>query len=355
MKHILVLLTIVLLITGCGFSNPITGTHREPPMDKELIDLAYTPNDEFFYLKHEMDTMSVSTAWDIMFHPSVVLDEDIIVAVIDTGVDRDHPDLNVLAGMDFVDGGDGYGGQVPGDGIDNDGDGISDETVGHGTMMAGMIAACMDNFIGSCGVAPNISILPINAFNTNGDYGATFNSVINSVLYATSYDGVKVINMSFATIYDSSELRAVLRDAYNAGIILVAAAGNDHCDTPVYPAAYPEVIGVAALNQSFKKASFSNYGHWVDLAAPGCNIHSTHYNNIYSFSSGTSNACALASGSFAALVMVNPNLPPSVYRAIMDYTLTPVYDEDDENFYDIGGCINLYDAVMMLNGGPPLI
>lgn len=263
--------------------------------------LAYTaviPTDPFYSEKFEFPKIDAEPAWDIETGSS-----DVWVAVVDTGVDRDHPDLegNVVPGADFISGGDGYGGETPGDGIDNNEDGIIDQNVGHGTHVAGIIAAEANNGTGACGIAWNATILPLRIFPANGDTGASFSAIIDAVNYAANVGNVKVISMSIGTTYESSLLQSTINGAWARGKVLVAAAANANTNEPYYPAAHNNVISVAALNKNGQKASFSNYGSWIDISAYGTGIYSTYFNDSSAYLSGTSMACPLVSGVVALL------------------------------------------------------
>jgi len=183
---------------------------------------------------------------------------DIVVAVIDTGVDGSHEDLaaNLVPGYDFV----------------ND-DGDPDDDNGHGTHVAGIIAAAADNGKGIAGTAPNVKIMPLKAADAGGSF--TTASIVSAIQYAAD-NGARVVNMSFGSSnFDTLEYEAI-RD--NPGILFVAAAGNEGNNNdvnPVYPACYdlPNIISVAALAPDGGLAGFSNYGEdSVHLAAPGGDI-----------------------------------------------------------------------------------
>jgi len=263
-----------------------------------LAFIAVVPTDPDYGYKHEFPKIDAPQAWDIATGSA-----DVWVAVVDTGADRDHPDLaaNILPGADFITGGDGLGGETPGDGIDNNQDGMVDQNVGHGSHVSGIIASVANNGVGACGIAYNTKILPLRIFPSNGDTGATFSSIIEAIEYATNVENVKVISMSIGSTYESSLLQSAINSAWSAGKVVVAAACNSNTDLPYYPAAHNNVISVAALNKDGGKASFSNYGAWVDISAYGTGIYSTYFNDGYAYMSGTSMACPLVSGCIALL------------------------------------------------------
>ena len=176
------------------------------------------------------------------------------VAVMDTGISMYHPDRgNVVGSISFV----------------------TDETVedfhGHGTHTSGTIAA-LDNDIGVVGVAPQADLLIAKVLDNNGDGNTSW--LISGIEWAVN-NNAKVISMSLGGYDYSSALETACDNALAAGTLLVAAAGNDNISTPLYPAALSSVISVAAVDESKNKASFSNFGPTIDLAAPGVNVYST--------------------------------------------------------------------------------
>ena len=187
------------------------------------------------------------------------------MAVIDSGVDYTHPDLaaNYAGGDDFVFG---------------DGDPMDDH--GHGTHVAGTIAAAMNNLTGTpaaaegvVGVAPNARIL---AYKVCRSDGTCDDFAIQQAIARAVADGANVINMSLGDTEYSQSLNDAVQDAWNAGLVIVAGAGNDGTTAPFYPAALDNVISVAAFDEDHRRPSFSNYGSWVDISAPGNVIMSTY-------------------------------------------------------------------------------
>jgi len=303
-----------------------------------IVDLALVPDDPDYEKKHEFPKIDAPSAWDM-----ATGSRDVLVAVVDTGVDRDHPDLaeNVVPGADFILGGDGLGGETPGDGVDNNQDGVIDQNVGHGTHVAGIIASQAFNGRGACGIAFNVRILPLRIFPTNGDTGATFSSIIEAVNYAAAEESVRIISMSIGTTYYSSLLQAAIDDAWTAGKVLVAAAANADSSSKYYPGAHNHVIAVAALNKSGVKASFSNYGDWVDISAYGTGIYSTYFNDTYAYMSGTSMACPLVSGCVALLFSYQPDLTNDLAVSIITSFTRDVYTDNPDYVGQLGsGIVN---------------
>ncbi len=235
-------------------------------------------DDPFIGNQWHHQNIATEKAWDITKGAGVV------VAIVDTGIDTDHPDLvNNIKGM---------GNSIDGTGTVEDGN-------GHGTHVAGIVAAGMNNGIGGVGVAPESSILAIKAIDDNGT--GTTASVVRGIYLALARDA-KIINLSVSSyVYDELNKLAV-ETAVNAGCIVVAAAGNASTEQKVYPAAYEEVIAVGATDRNDDMSYFSNYGDWVEIAAPGSSIYSTIPDGKYGYKSGTSMSAPMVSGTIALIL-----------------------------------------------------
>ena len=210
----------------------------------------------------------------------------VTVAVIDTGVKSSHVDLsgNVLSGTDYV---------APGTSA-------NDEN-GHGTHVAGIIAALYNNSRGIAGMAPRAKVLPVRVLDRNGS--GTSANVAKGIIYAADR-GAKVINLSLGSTQSSSAMQTAVAYAISKKVLVVAAAGNRGCGllgAPTeYPAAYPGVVGVAAVTQSLQRASFSSCGTWVDVAAPGQSIISTMIRSSVGLGcSSTADYCTISGTSFS--------------------------------------------------------
>jgi len=213
------------------------------------------------------------------------------VAVVDSGIDVDHPDLHVLGGKRFYD---------QGSEDDNYGD-----AHGHGTHVAGIIAA-LDNEVGVIGVAPDVDLYSVRVLASNGS--GYWSDVIKGIEWSIT-NGMDVINMSLGGSSSSTALENACNAAEAAGIVVIAAAGNSgnrwaYGDNVLYPAKYNSVIAVAATDSSDLRASFSSTGSTVELAAPGVNIRSTCNGGSYCTMSGTSMASPHVAG-LAALIIAS--------------------------------------------------
>lgn len=281
-----------------------------------------TPND-VLYGRYQWNLPLIETekGWEIGKGSS-----DVIVAVIDTGVDLNHPDLQgrLVSGYNFV----------------NNGAQPQDD-VGHGTHVAGVIAAQTNNSLGVAGITWNNKIMPIKVLDSSGK-GNTY-SVAQGVIWATDH-GAKVINMSLGNYANAQFLHDAIRYAYDHDVVLVAASGNDNTIKPGFPAAYPEVLAVAAADSRKNKASFSNYGDYIDVTAPGVNIASTYPHNQYSALSGTSMASPHAAALAALVRSVNPSLKNSEVMQVIRDTSIDIGARGQDQYFGYG----LIDVVQAL-------
>ena len=223
--------------------------------------------------------------------------EGITVAVLDTGGPH-HPDLNdnLLTALNAT--------GMP----------TADDHQGHGTHVAGIVAA-LHNGMGVIGVAPKAKILPIKVLNDNGQSG--YNEIERGIRMAIAAK-VDIISMSLgAPFAPPQSIHDAIIDATNAGIIILAAAGND-AGAVNYPARFPEVIAVAAIDQNGNLAQFSSRGDQVAVGAPGVAIYSTYLNQKYALLSGTSQACPLMAG-VCALILSYSRANPTTMRQIHNY------------------------------------
>lgn len=212
----------------------------------------------------------------------------VIVAVLDTGVQLDHPQLvSHLVG--------GYNAIKPSAPPTEIADGSTNQALGHGTMVAGVIAQ----------VAPEAKILPVRVLNADGS-GSVFN-VVRGLRWAVSH-GAQVVNLSLGTTTPSRALEAAVQEARRAGVVVVSSAGNAGVDRKDYPAAFSDVLAVAATDARDQKAAFSNYGSHISLSAPGASITSTYVGGGFATWSGTSFAAPFVAGAAALVRAANPSL-----------------------------------------------
>lgn len=211
----------------------------------------------------------------------------VTVAVLDTGVKSSHADLSgrVLSGTDYV----------------SPGTSANDEN-GHGTHIAGIIAAVQNNSRGIAGMAPSAKILPVRVLDRNGS--GTSANVAKGIIYAADR-GAKVINLSLGSNQSSTAMQSAVAYAISKNVLVVAAGGNSGCGLlgapKEYPASYSGVVGVGAVTQSISRASYSSCGSWVDVVAPGDRIISTMIRSSVGLGcSSSADYCTLSGTSFSA-------------------------------------------------------
>jgi thermitase len=238
----------------------------------------FSPNDPDLTLQWGLSKIGATYAWN-----KTVGTSSLLLSVVDTGIDYNHPDLAanyVPLGYDWV---------------NDDTDPMDDNN--HGTHCAGIIAAALNNSIGIAGLA-QIRIMAEKGLDTLGDGYET--DLANAIVHSVDH-GAKIISMSWGDYEDSSLIHNAISYAYSHQVLLVAAAGNEATNSKLYPAAYDEVVAVTATDRYDNPASFTNYGNWVELAAPGVSVYSTFPAADYGYLSGTSMATPHVAG-VAALV-----------------------------------------------------
>jgi len=272
-------------------------------------------------------------AWDI--HTG---SPKVIVAVVDSGVDYKHRDLqdNIWVNqrelngvVDIDDDNNGYTDDIFGyDFINNDSDPIDD--LGHGTHCSGIIAARGNNALDIAGVCWNAKIMSLKFLNAEGE---GYVSDAATAFYYAVENGADIISNSWGGDDYSETLKEAIDYAHSQGVVMVAAAGNSYSDSPHYPAYYEYMIAVAATNSNDEKPAFSNYGDWVNIAAPGVDILSlradgtsrgTPYDDYTTIATGTSMACPHVAGACALLLSLNPTLTSDDVNDILMETGDPI-------------------------------
>jgi type VII secretion-associated serine protease mycosin len=244
------------------------------------------PNDPVIEQQWGLRNVQAFDAWDI------TTGKPIVVAVVDTGVDGGHPDL--------------AGKTVPGfNAFANNGNANDDN--GHGTAVAGLIAANTDNGIGIAGLCWGCRIMPIKSLNRNG--GGSDATVASGIRWAVD-NGARVINLSLGGSGESQTLREAVDYALARGIVVIAASGNERQEgnAPNYPAAYPDVLAVGATGNSDVITGFSNTGDYVDISAPGVGLWSTLPGGGYGPPNGTSFSSPHVAGAAGLVLSVRPDL-----------------------------------------------
>ncbi len=293
--------------------------------------VAAVPDDPNFGQQWGLTKVQAPQAWDITHGSSSVQ-----IAVLDTGIDQDHPDLaaKIVASANFT--------TSP----------TLNDAQAHGSHVAGIAAAITNNATGVAGLGYDSTLMIAKVIRDNGSSLTSW--VAQGITWAVdgpdgnpaTDDGAEVINMSLVFSSPSSVLEDAVNYAWDHGVVLVAAAGNEGNTIPQYPAAYSNVIAVAATTADDTLASFSSYGNWVDVAAPGDNIYSTVPNDNYGYKDGTSMAsphvAGLAALLFTGVTDVNGNgFRNDEVRNLIESTA------DDIGVSGIGhGRINAYKAVV---------
>lgn len=281
--------------------------------------LGMHPNQEWHY-----NMINAPQAWNINGGSSSVK-----VAVLDTGIDHNHPSLSNFVNTSL--------------GRNYSSSGSSSDTMdrqGHGTHVSGTVAS----YGNVSGVMTNATLVPVKVLNDSGS-GSTY-GIIDGILYAASI-GADVINMSLGGGGYVQAFADANQTAVNSGTIVVAAAGNDGTNSISYPAAYSSVIAVGSVTSSGTRSSFSNYGSGLDVMAPGSSIYSTWLSGGYNTISGTSMASPHAAGVAGLIRSVDPNISVADATAIMkntaQYAGSPTYYGN--------GIVDAYAAVVAAGGG----
>lgn len=237
--------------------------------------------------------MAAASAWDITTGSSSVL-----VVVLDEGIQQNHPDLNQVPGRDFT--GANIAGGGPASALDT-----------HGTMVAGCIAGKWGNGLGSVGVAPNVRVasakIAYSYYYGSEIRWATQTDWFVAAIYWARTIGARVTNHSYGGGAVSSQMDAAFNTTRAAGIVHIAATGNDYYGAISYPASSAYVMGIGAANRSGSKSDFSNYGSGIDFLAPGESIYTTTVNSSYGTVNGTSFASPYAAGVAALVISRNPS------------------------------------------------
>jgi thermitase len=273
----------------------------------QYAHLAEIPNDPSFASQWHLSRIQTPQAWDLTTgSPSVV------VAVIDSGVYGAHPDLapNLTPGWNFV-----------------KSNSDTTDVLGHGTAVSGTIAAAANNGVGVAGVTWQSRIMPLVV--VDDDNLATYSNIAEAIQYAADH-GVRVINISIGGPAPSLVLQSAVDYAWTKGALIFASAMNNGDSDPYYPAACNHVMAVTATDSYDHLASFSNYGTWVTISAPGVSILTTVIGGGYAYCFGTSFASPIVAGVAALSLAINPSLTNAELTSILEKSAddlgTPGYD-----------------------------
>ncbi|MCX8081128.1 MAG: S8 family serine peptidase [Bacteroidia bacterium] len=317
-----------------------------------LMQTFATPNDPT--LGAHLGQINAYNAWNIFNGNS-----NITCAIVDNAIQHTHVDL---AGNIW-----NNPGEIPSNNIDDDGNGYVDDIVGydvadndndpsppnnsfsHGTHCAGIAGARTNNGIGIAAIGWNIKIISVKATQNTGSPTSVSNGY-GGIVYAAKCKA-RIISCSWGGTGYSATGQSIIDYAWNKGCIVVAAAGNNNTSTPTYPGAYNNVLCVASVNGSNVKSSFSNYGTWVDVSAPGENIRSTWPTNTYQLSSGTSMATPLVAGLAALMLSACPYMTSNDVVNCIKSTAANIYTIAANSTYSPGlqlgtGRIEAYQAML---------
>lgn len=248
-----------------------------------ICSISTAPNDKFYDEQYYLAQIKAEAAWAEEF------DQEIIIAILDTGIDYNHPDLRdrVLPGYNI---------------LNNKAIALDDN--GHGTNIAGIIAARSNNNAGIAGIVPNAKLMPIKVLDAAGKSDSFY--VGQGIRYAADNGANIIVIASGESVYTPFIAEAA-EYAYNLGVLIVAATGNKSIEIN-YPAALPHVIAVGAVDRNDRYLDYSNYGQQIDVVAPAEGIYTTGLNNTYLATSGTSVAAPQVAALAAILMQKHPEL-----------------------------------------------
>ena len=284
-----------------------------------IVSMSKSPNDSRYLEQWHLPSISAPQAWDVTTGSAQVT-----IAVIDTGVDYNHSDLagKCVAGYNFV---------------ARNSNPMDDH--GHGTHVAGIAAAASNNSVGVAGVDWGVRIMPLKVLDSQG---SGYDSDLAAAIHYAADRGVKVINMSLGSSEDSYTLNEAVNYAYNKGVTMVSAAGNESSSVS-YPAACDHVIAVGALDSNNNLTNFSNRGPALDLTAPGVSILST-FPGGYQKMSGTSMASPVVAGCASLVLGEHPEYIPSQVESVLENSATDLGSPGFDTSFGYGK-VNAYAAV----------
>jgi len=320
-----------------------------------IMHTQYEPSDERLDEQWALQKTNATAAWDRQKGS-----RDVTIAVVDTGVDYEHEDLqgNIWKNTDeSLDGSDndtnGYDDDTMGwDFVDNDND--PKDVDGHGTFVSGIAGAVGDNDQGMAGIALNCTIMPLRCGtdrDNDGESELPSDNVAEGIEYAYK-NGADVINLSLGKHEKSEFVKEAIDQATANGAVVVAAAGNSGEKQKFYPAAYDNdaLISVGSTNEEDEKSGFSNYGDWVDVSAPGTSVLTTEVDNRYKDESGTSMSTPHVAGESALIISEYPELDNTEVKKLILQS-ADVLDSLEE-YNNISGRIDIGKGLQGLDKSP---
>lgn len=289
------------------------------------------PNDPLWSGSWSLARTNAAAAWSLTSGAP-----ETVVAILDTGVDLSHPDLqgSLVQGYDVV---------------NRDDDPTDDH--GHGTMVAGVVAARANNGLGGVGACSRCSVMPVKVIAANGSGNAA--DVAEGIRWATDH-GAQVLNLSFTLSGSDESVAQAIDYARGKGVVVVAAAGNAGTADVTFPASYPGVVGVAGTDVADARYDWSSYGGWVRLAAPGCNL-TTAPGAGYGDFCGTSSATAFVSGIAGLVRSFAPNLSPDAIEQALAGSALRVGDFVSAGRVDAGAALGALQAARAAGSAPAVV
>lgn len=290
----------------------------EPDYYAEVLTV---PNDPDYSSQWHLPAIQAPSAWNL-----TVGSTSVTVAMIDSGVDSTHPDLagKVLPGWNFV-----------------SGNSNTSDTMGHGTTTAGVVGAMTDNNVGVAGIAWRNPIMPLVVVDSTGS--ASYSNIASAITYAANA-GVRIVNISIGGTSASSALQSAVNYAWSKGTVVFASAGNGGVNAPYYPAGCQYVVAVGATDSGNNLASFSNYGAFLGVVAPGVNIVTTSEGGGYISASGTSYSSPIVAAVGALVLSYAPSLSASALVSDIEHSAADLGTAGFDSTFG-WGLVNAYAAV----------
>ncbi len=310
-----------LLIIILAAFMPLIHIHSSTTSQEEMAPLSPTgwnTSSDYTGDQYNLDAINANDAWTVETGST-----DVTIAVIDTGIDTDHEDFSnrILSSS--------YNAHTQETGIS-----VVEDDNGHGTFVAGIIAATRNNAIGIDGLTDNIGLMVIKA-NQPGEESFPSSYVADGIYHAIDH-GADVINLSLGSESMDSGISDAVDHAFDNGVFVVASAGNDGVDSVFYPAGYETVISVGSVNEALERSTFSNYGLTLDLVAPGTDIVTTSPDDTYSLVSGTSFSAPHVSAALALLLSHDSTVSYEEAIHRLENSAIDLGDEGEDIYYGHG-------------------
>lgn len=297
--------------------------------DNFLAQGLLTPSDTTYPSQWHLPKIAAPQGWDLSTGS-----KSVPIAIIDSGIDADHPDLaaKLLPGYNFL-----------------NGTTVTDDLFGHGTAVAGSAGAIGNNALGVAGVAWDNPLMPLVVLDTN-NY-ATYANIASAIIRAVD-QGAKVLNISIGGSSASITLQSAVNYAWSKGAVIVSSAANYSVSTPYYPAACENVLAISATDKYDALSSFSNFGNWIDLAAPGSTIYTTNRGGGYGAWNGTSFSAPIVAGLAGLIWSVNPALTNAEVVEILKQGADDLGTAGFDPYFGFGR-INVYNSLQLAQSFAP--